>query len=153
MKDALLLVFANKQDLQGGKTASPIFMGFPLLTPAQLCDPKKSPICCSWRRLQKTTCGKSSPAVRPQARVSLKAWYVPLLCITPVPRISPNHATVLGMALQQRQAALRRQVVPLSCHPCPPQSPYHPSCMTACASCCTFLFLSAYTRPRGIGVP
>lgn len=48
MKDALLLVFANKQDLAGGMAyTSPLGLSWTLTDRSQLCDQRKSRIACS----------------------------------------------------------------------------------------------------------
>jgi hypothetical protein len=73
MKDALLLVFANKQDLNGGA-----YLSHRPLTRAntcQPCDQRRSRTVCSSRRLPRTTCGRWSPAAQLQERVSLRDWY------------------------------------------------------------------------------
>ena len=75
MKDALLLVFANKQDIQGGKAA--ISSDFAMVT----CSPVSqhqarnlSPTSSHSETSPKTTSGKSSPAVPPPAKASSRAW-------------------------------------------------------------------------------
>lgn len=73
---------------------------------SQLCDRRRSQTSCSWRRSQKTTYGRSSPAVRPQERVSSKDWYGHRHYI--LPHNSTNTPT--GMAQQQREAPTRQQV-------------------------------------------
>nr|POE80871.1 adp-ribosylation factor 6 [Quercus suber] len=90
MKDALLLVFANKQDIAGCKWTPPLEstvlspkgpphprkMHVRELTSArapQQCGPKKSPTCSSSTASPRTMSGKSSPAARRRARASSKA--------------------------------------------------------------------------------
>lgn len=78
MKDALLLVFANKQDLQGGMSCFPTTSGAykesRVANFCQLCAPRRSRTSCSLRRLPRTMYGRWSPAVRPQARASSRDW-------------------------------------------------------------------------------
>jgi hypothetical protein len=73
MKDALLLVFANKQDLNGGAYTKTMYRGRDT-DYTKLCDHRKSQIASSWGRLPRTTYGRSSPAARQPERVFLRDW-------------------------------------------------------------------------------
>lgn len=83
MKDALLLVFANKQDIDGGTPPPPRpRAATPTKPPSQRSVPKTSPTSCSSTRSPRTTPGRSSPAAQQPAKASSRAS-----CVSP-----PTHA-------------------------------------------------------------
>lgn len=105
MKDALLLVFANKQDLAGCTlylSPKPSAPETCKLTLSQQCGRKKYPRNSSSTRSQRTTSGRLSPAVRQQARASLRAWYVHISAARGITRAYANRHLRPGSPITSR---------------------------------------------------
>lgn len=76
MKDALLLVFANKQDVNGCKashSSRQTKRAYTDTLSSQPCDQRTSQTHSTSMSSQRTTSGKSSPVAPPQAKASSKA--------------------------------------------------------------------------------
>lgn len=73
MKDSLLLVFANKQDLKEGKSPVGLSTNKDHANIPQQCHPKKSPTLSS-SPSSRTRSGMSCPAAPPVVKVCWRAW-------------------------------------------------------------------------------